>query len=172
MSRHPSLPSQMPSDDPLPRFINGYFSLRGARTVFKGTNSTRSVVHESTKAFQARPVDSKSVRRSLEKEGFLIIAESPLGIAVCGPPEAFAAITGGRVVPFERADSSGKQPDALRHRPGCRRQRAAGRARRRVAEILHLESRWHRARAAQNSDGGQSVSNSSEFAAPTSAPAR
>jgi hypothetical protein len=102
MAKRPSLPVQMRSDDPLPSSVIGYFSVQGPRTVFKRANASGPIAHESTKPYHGRPADRTRVRRALEKEGFKIIAESPLGISVSGPPEAFAEITGGQVITVER----------------------------------------------------------------------
>jgi hypothetical protein len=102
MNNKPSLPSQIPSDDPLPAQINGYFSVRGPRTVFKEPTREFSPSLESTVAYHAKPADRDRVRRLLDRGGFTIIAESPLGFAVNGPPGAYEEITGGEVVTQER----------------------------------------------------------------------
>src|SRR5260221_3834132 len=102
MPMRPGLPSQIPSDDPIPPIINGYVSVSGTATVFRESTPARPHRPESSKAYQAKPVDRDRVRRTLERNGFRIIAQSPLGFAVSASPAAYEEITGGRIVAKER----------------------------------------------------------------------
>jgi subtilisin family serine protease len=100
--RRPSLPIEIPSDDALPSSINGYVSVRGKQTVFKEDHQSAAFVGKTTIDFHAKRADRDSVRKTLERGGFRILAESPLGIAVSGAPAAYEQITNGRLVAVER----------------------------------------------------------------------
>jgi subtilisin family serine protease len=93
------LPIETESDDPLPDKIHGYISVRGPQSVFDPGLITLST---SVGAYQATSSDHAEVSRNLESEGFTILAESPLGVAVSGPPGAYDNLTGGAVVARER----------------------------------------------------------------------
>ncbi|HEV3166585.1 MAG TPA: S8 family serine peptidase [Isosphaeraceae bacterium] len=91
---NPMLPQQFPSDDPPPSRIIGYVSVRGDQSLF---DEKPHAMMASSKPFHAKKTDLNQVRRSLEKAGFEIIAESPLGLSVSGPPGAYEDLTGGKV---------------------------------------------------------------------------
>jgi subtilase family protein len=93
------LPIETESDDPLPDKIHGYISVRGPQSVFDPGLTTLST---SVGAYQATSSDHAEVSRNLQSEGFTILAESPLGVAVSGPPGAYDNLTGGTVVARER----------------------------------------------------------------------
>jgi hypothetical protein len=100
----PSLPREIPSDDPVPGLIQGYVSVQGPSSVFGKASDPPT----TSKPFHAKKADRDQVRRNLEKDGFTICAESALGMAVAGPPSAFEALTGGKVITREvllRAES-------------------------------------------------------------------
>jgi hypothetical protein len=93
------LPVETVSDNPLPREILGYISVRGPQSVFDPAVTTLST---AAGAYQATPTDRAEVSRNLQNQGFTIIAESPLGVSVSGPPGAYEDLTGGTVVAKER----------------------------------------------------------------------
>jgi hypothetical protein len=96
----PSLPRDVPSDDLVPPVIQGYISMRGKRSVFDPHNGKTE--DKSTRAYHAESGARDEVPRTLDQLGFTVLAESPLGVAVAGPPEAFEELTGGRVETRER----------------------------------------------------------------------
>jgi subtilisin family serine protease len=93
------LPYVIESDNPLPDQIIGYVSVEGAKSVFEPGVKTLA---STTKAYHANKKDLASVRKDLEGSGFIILAESNLGIAVAGSPGQFEELTGGEVKPMER----------------------------------------------------------------------
>jgi len=95
----PSLPMQYSSDDLPPALIHGYVSVKGVKSPFSGRIEK---LPKTTNPFHAKKGDRDEVRRNLEKEGFQIAAESPLGFAVVGPPSAYEQLTGGKVQMVER----------------------------------------------------------------------
>ena len=94
----PSLPYELPSDDPLPSFIQGYVSVEGERSVF--TDQPKPLP-ESAAAYHGKKADRGGTRQELEKSGFTITAESQLGFSVSAPSGA-ENLTGGRVEAKER----------------------------------------------------------------------
>jgi subtilisin family serine protease len=99
------LPIFTESDNLIPDRIVGYVSVRGAESVFGASSAPRAgmyVAAKSTKAFHATPTDRKTVREDLEKSGFEILAESPLGFSVVAAPTAYELITGGKIEARER----------------------------------------------------------------------
>jgi subtilisin family serine protease len=94
----PSLPLQYPSDDVAPKLIHGYVSVQGVKSVFTGRSGK---LPESTAPYHAKSANIKIVRRDLEKSGFQILAESPLGLAVVAPPAAYEDLTGGKIEMLE-----------------------------------------------------------------------
>jgi subtilisin family serine protease len=93
------LPVETVSDNPLPKIILGYVSVRGKESVF---DSGATMLNTEAGAYHATTSDRAEVSRNLQSEGFTIISESPLGLSVCGPPEAFSNLTGGAVMAKER----------------------------------------------------------------------
>jgi hypothetical protein len=67
-------------------------------------------LHRSARAYHAKQKDIDSVRRDLEKSGFKILAESPLGLSVLGEAKQFEQLTGGEVRTVHFARTIG--PDA------------------------------------------------------------
>jgi subtilisin family serine protease len=92
------LPLETVSDNSVPDAVIGYVSVQGAQSVFDGKSKR---LNKTTKAYHAKKNDRESVRRDLEKSGLLVLAESPLGLSVCGPKEAYEEITGGTLVTKE-----------------------------------------------------------------------
>jgi len=103
-----SLPLEMPSDDSLPGLIHGYVSVKAAKSVF----ASASPATFSGKPYRASKGDRATASRVAQKAGLTVIGESALGLAVCGSPEAFEELTGGKVVPKERL---------IRAEGGCQR---------------------------------------------------
>jgi len=93
------LPFEQKSDDPVPKVIQGYVSVQGSKSVFAVARVRWPV---SCKPFQAKKTDRDQVRRTLEKAGFHIIGESPLGFAVSGPAGSYEELSGGKVETRER----------------------------------------------------------------------
>jgi hypothetical protein len=93
---HSVLPLDFEYSGRLPELIFGYISVdsQGGESVFGPTTEQWP---ESTERFAARPDDHREAGRALEAMGFIILAESPLGIAVAGPPGAYEELTGARV---------------------------------------------------------------------------
>ena len=83
----------------LPGWIQGYVSVasRGKKSIFSRKSSPKSV-----KAFHAAKADMKAARQALESNGFQIVAESRLGLAISGPPAAFEEICHGKIVAVDR----------------------------------------------------------------------
>lgn len=94
-----SLPFEHPSDAPAPEVIQGYVSVQGPSSVF---GEPTGPLPGSSEAYHAKRADRNRVRRDLEKSGFTLCAESPLGFAVAGKPEAFEDLAGGTVEVKER----------------------------------------------------------------------
>ena len=95
----PSIPSQYPSDNDAPDAIHGYISVEGAKSVF--TERSKKFP-DSPKAYHAKKADRDRVRHDLQKSGFVILAESPLGLSVVAAPGAFEELTGGKLEMVER----------------------------------------------------------------------
>src|SRR5712691_3485659 len=97
---HSMLPLEFEYAGRIPDLLYGYVSVNS-----QGGNSAFSPSTErwptSTEPFVARTDDHQQARRALEVMGFRVIAESPLGISVAGPPGAFEELTGGNVVRHE-----------------------------------------------------------------------
>jgi len=93
------LPTFIDSDNLVPKRIIGYISVRGKASVF---GQSKPTLHKSAKAYHADKKDRDSVRNSLEKSGFEILAESALGISVVAEPGQYEELTGRKVLPKER----------------------------------------------------------------------
>jgi subtilisin family serine protease len=94
-----ALPLEIPSDNDIPDTLIGYVSVQGQKSVFSGEDTA---LEQTAKAYHAKKKDRDDVRHNLEKSGFTIIAESPLGFSVSAPGDAFEEITGGRLETRER----------------------------------------------------------------------
>ena len=93
------LPYVTESDNPLPDQVIGYVSVQGTKSVFEpGVEALAT----SARAYHAKQKDISSVRKDLEASGFLILAESKLGLSVAGSPAQFEELTGGEVRPIEQ----------------------------------------------------------------------
>jgi Subtilase family len=93
------LPLLIDSDNPVPKRIVGYISVQGKASVF---GRGKPALHKSAKAYHADKKDRDSTRKSLEKSGFEILAESALGISVLAEASQYEELTGGKVLPKER----------------------------------------------------------------------
>src|SRR5438034_846322 len=96
---NPSLPLQYRSDDSPPDLIYGYVSVEGEKAI-SDSFSEKSL--KNTTPYHAKKGDRNTVRRDLEKSGFEITAESPLGFSVVAPAAAYEDLTGGKVEMVER----------------------------------------------------------------------
>ena len=99
MQLSPGLPHLYPSDDLPPDLIHGYVSVTGVKSLF--TERTTKLP-KSTEAYHAKKTDRDEVRHNLEKAGFTVLTESPLGLAVVGPPAAWESISGAKIQMVER----------------------------------------------------------------------
>src|SRR3982074_981843 len=94
---HSMLPLEFEYAGRIPDLLYGYVSVNS-----QGGNSAFSPSTEqwptSTEAFVARAEDHQQARRALEGMGFMVLAESPLGIAVAGAPGAFEELTAGTII--------------------------------------------------------------------------
>jgi hypothetical protein len=100
MSRF-GLPTFIDSDNLVPKRIIGYISVQGKASVF---GQSKPTLHKSAKAYHADKKDRDSVRKSLEKSGFEILAESALGISVAAEPGQYEELTGGNLYVYRSAD--------------------------------------------------------------------
>ena len=93
-----SLPTILESGTDVPGTVIGYVSVRsqGGTSLFEADEVT------DTEPFYGSDSDHGEARRAIEAAGVEVLAESRLGLAVAGPPEAFAELTGGQIVPRER----------------------------------------------------------------------
>jgi subtilisin family serine protease len=92
------LPRILGSDNLLPTTIIGYVSVRsqGGRS-FLDSEGLGNVT-----AFYGSDSDRREAIRAAESAGLEVLAESRLGVAVAGPPDAFRELTGGELVARER----------------------------------------------------------------------
>jgi subtilisin family serine protease len=81
----------------IPDLVYGYASVnsQGGHSAFSPSTEQWPT---STEAFVAREEDHQQARRTLESMGFMVLAESPLGIAVAGAPGAFEELTAGNII--------------------------------------------------------------------------
>jgi len=93
-----SLPTILESSTPVPSTIIGYVSVRsqGGASLFETDDASDS------EAFYGSESDHREASRAIGAAGLEVLAESRIGIAVAGRPEAFAELTGGDVVARER----------------------------------------------------------------------
>jgi Subtilase family len=94
-----SRPLEKASKNALPKCVIGYVALKGRQSLLQ--RATRRL-SKRTRTFHAPAAQRRKVARELKKMGLHIIAESPLGFAVAGAPEAFEELTGAKVRPRER----------------------------------------------------------------------
>jgi subtilisin family serine protease len=96
-----SLPYEFEYPGPLPEIVYGYVSVvsRGGRSLYEARPDDFA---QSTEAFHGSSVHRREARRVVERVGLQALAESPLGVAVVGPPGAFEELTGGRIERRER----------------------------------------------------------------------
>src|SRR5712692_2358133 len=95
------LPLEFETGGPLPELVHGYVSVvsQGGQSAFSAATETPPA---RTDPFHATTNDRDEARRVLEKIGFTILAESPLGLAIAGPVGAYEELSGGTVVRRER----------------------------------------------------------------------
>jgi subtilisin family serine protease len=86
------------SDALVPDLLVGYVSV----TSQGGTSVLDADDLGDPEGYEGSAEDRRSADHAAEASGLEVIAESALGRAVAGPPEAFAELTGGRIVPRER----------------------------------------------------------------------
>lgn len=96
---NPVLPFEFVSDDPAPGSIHGYISVQAKTSVF---SNGRKTWPKSSQGYHATKSSRDQVQGDLEKSGFVITAESPLGFAVVAPPGAYEELSGGKIQLCER----------------------------------------------------------------------
>src|SRR5437867_2105305 len=93
-----SLPAMLESSAEFPRVVIGYVSVRS-----RGDTSIFDVDDVGdADAFHASEDDHREAARAIEAAGLEVLATSRLGVAVAGPSQAFAELTGGEIVTRER----------------------------------------------------------------------
>src|SRR4051794_16696323 len=95
------LPTEGPSSAPIPKVLHGYVSVRsqGGTSIL---DAAPADLASSAQGFHGTRDGFNQARKALESIGFLILAESRLGIAVAGPPEAYEELSGGKLETVER----------------------------------------------------------------------
>jgi subtilisin family serine protease len=93
-----TIPWEIESDARPPDRLFGYVSAesQGGTSVLEAEEPT------SAEPFFARDEQRQEATRAAEASGLEVVAESRLGQAVAGPPEAFEDLTGGTIVARER----------------------------------------------------------------------
>jgi len=91
------LPLETESGQSPPKEVYGYLPL-GSRS---DDAAPDPVDLSRAEPFHATQRDLEEAARAVESAGFTVIAESRLGIAVAGPPDAYNYLTGGQVVTRE-----------------------------------------------------------------------
>jgi subtilisin family serine protease len=91
----PGLPFEYLTGGKPPQRVQGYVVVRpgAGQSVF--SSAPRRVT--KSRPFHAKKADRDEARRALEKSGFAIIAESPLGYAVSAPAAAYEELTKGHL---------------------------------------------------------------------------
>jgi hypothetical protein len=93
-----SMPAILESGNALPEVIIGYASVRSrGRTSFLDADDLTD-----PEPFYGSRADDTKATQAIEKAGLEILAESPLGKAVAGPPGAYEELTGGTLAAVER----------------------------------------------------------------------
>src|ERR1700722_12406838 len=92
------IPRILDSPSPRPARIYGYLSVnsRGGVSVLDAQS-----LPERSEGFHGTTQDIDTALRVSEEHGLVVIAQSPLGIAVAGAPESYERLTGGEVVTKE-----------------------------------------------------------------------
>jgi subtilisin family serine protease len=93
-----AMPPILESGNALPRVILGYVSVRSQG----GASFLDADDLSAPEPFYGSRDDHGAAERALASSGLEVVAESELGKAVAGPPEAFEELTGGRVEPYEQ----------------------------------------------------------------------
>src|SRR4051794_17585705 len=93
-----TLPAILESGTDVPATVIGYVSVRsqGGTSIFATDDPS------NPEAFYGSDADHREAGRAIEAAGLEVLAESRLGVAVAGRPEAFTELTGGEVVARER----------------------------------------------------------------------
>ena len=133
------MPTILDPGDALPEVVIGYVSVRSQG----GESFLDADDLSDAEPFYGKRADDTKATQASEQAGLEILAESRLGKAVAGPPEAYEELTGGTLVTVERLmhtragreeyvthiDIVGSgQPDALGVGTGRPRPAAPGRA--------------------------------------------
>ncbi len=93
-----SLPPIVESGSALPRVVMGYVSIRSRG----GTSFLDAEDFSDAEPFYAADGADAAADRDIEAAGLEVVAESALGRAVAGPPEAYEELTGGTLQPYEQ----------------------------------------------------------------------
>ena len=92
------IPTIVDSPNPIPDVVIGYLSVRSQ----SGTSFVEADRISDVEGFYGTESDQREASRAAESSGLEVLATSRLGLAVAGPPEAFAELTGGDLVAVER----------------------------------------------------------------------
>jgi hypothetical protein len=94
----PVLPTIQESGNPLPDVVIGYVSVRSQG----GTSFSDAEDLTDVEPFYGSVSDRRDATGAIESSGLEVLAESQLGMAVAGHPDAFGELTGGELVTRER----------------------------------------------------------------------
>src|ERR1044071_2879491 len=92
------LPPIVESGSALPPVVMGYVSIRSRG----GTSFLDAEDFSDAEPFYAAEGADADADNAIERAGLEVVAESALGRAVAGPPEAYEELTGGTLQPYEQ----------------------------------------------------------------------
>ena len=121
---HARMPLELESSRLLPDVLQGYVSVRskGGKPLFQAGLGD---ITDGSAPYHGSRADIDAACKSLDSLGLTVLAVSRIGIAVAGKPAAFEALTGGKLVTFERLMHAESGPAALRDPSRRDRQEAA-----------------------------------------------
>jgi len=92
------MPREIESSTAVPSTIYAYlsFNSQGGKSVLEA-----KTLDDSSAAYHGRTADIDQALKVAAENKLEIIAQSPLGVSVAGPPEAFVELTGGEVITKE-----------------------------------------------------------------------
>jgi subtilisin family serine protease len=92
------MPTEAESEARVPSLVMGYVSVASQG----GTSILDADDVSDAEPFHGSRSDREDARHAVEAAGLEIVADSALGLAVAGAPEAYAELTGARIEPVER----------------------------------------------------------------------
>ncbi|NJO36227.1 MAG: hypothetical protein HC869_27460, partial [Rhodospirillales bacterium] len=98
---HTRMPLELESSTQLPEILQGYVSVRskGGKPLFQAKLDD---ISSGSNPYHGSRADIDAACKSLDSLGLTVLASSRIGVAVAGKPAAFEALTGGKLVTFER----------------------------------------------------------------------